>query len=204
MEFWLSYNNREEILRLPVPPQEFQISHGTNVNVLDINSFGEIAVIGRGKLAELEISSFFPAQEYSFCVYKGLPEPYDCVDLIKKWKDTRRPIRLTITGTNVNLACAIENFSYGEKDCTGDVYFTLNLKEYRFPGAPGSKIIPELKAAKRPAEKTVPKKYTVKSGDCLWAIAKKLYGDGSKYSILVSKNKIPDPDLIYPGQTLVV
>ena len=183
---------------------EFQISHGTNVNVLDINSYGEIAVIGRGKLAEIEISSFFPAQEYTFCAYNGFPEPYDCVELIKKWKDTLRPIRLTITGTNVNLACAVENFSYGEKDCTGDVYFTLSLKEYRFPGAPISKITPESKAAKRPAEKTIPKKYTVKSGDCLWAIAKKLYGDGSKYSILVSKNKIPDPDLIYPGQTLVV
>ena len=47
--------------------------------------------------------------------------------------------------------------------------------------------------------------YTVKSGDTLWALAKYYYGDGSKYSLIASANKeITNPNLIYPGQVIVI
>ena len=47
--------------------------------------------------------------------------------------------------------------------------------------------------------------YTVKSGDTLWALAKFYYGDGSKYSLISSANpNITNPNLIYPGQVLVI
>ena len=46
--------------------------------------------------------------------------------------------------------------------------------------------------------------YEIKSGDTLWAIAKKLYGDGNKYKKIFEDNKevIKDPDKIYPGQKI--
>jgi len=46
--------------------------------------------------------------------------------------------------------------------------------------------------------------YTVKSGDSLWKIAQKFYGNGNKYQRIFEANKevIKNPDLIYPGQTL--
>lgn len=52
-----------------------------------------------------------------------------------------------------------------------------------------------------PAE---PKFVTVEKGDNLWNIAKKAYGDGSKYTVIFEANKpmLKDPDLIYPGQVL--
>lgn len=48
--------------------------------------------------------------------------------------------------------------------------------------------------------------YTVKKGDCLWNIAKKYYGDGSKYKKIYDANtkKIADPNLIYVGQVFVI
>ncbi len=48
--------------------------------------------------------------------------------------------------------------------------------------------------------------YTVKRGDWLSKIAKTYYGDALKYSIIFAANRnfIKNPDLIYPGQTLVV
>lgn len=48
--------------------------------------------------------------------------------------------------------------------------------------------------------------YTVKKGDYLSKIAKKVYGDASKYPIIFEANKpmLKDPDLIYPGQVLVI
>lgn len=48
--------------------------------------------------------------------------------------------------------------------------------------------------------------YTVKKGDCLYNIAKKYYGDGSKYTKIyeANTNKIANPNLIYVGQVLVI
>ena len=46
--------------------------------------------------------------------------------------------------------------------------------------------------------------YTVESGDSLWAIAERFYGDGSKYQAIADASGIPDPDLIQPGQVLTI
>ena len=48
--------------------------------------------------------------------------------------------------------------------------------------------------------------YTVKSGDSLSKIAKQLYGDASQWKKIheANKAKIPNPDLIHPGDELVI
>jgi nucleoid-associated protein YgaU len=48
--------------------------------------------------------------------------------------------------------------------------------------------------------------YTVKKGDCLWNIAKKFYGNGSKYTLIynANKDKIKNPNLIYVGQVFTI
>lgn len=48
--------------------------------------------------------------------------------------------------------------------------------------------------------------YTVKKGDYLSKIAKEMYGDASKHPIIFEANKpmLKDPDLIYPGQVLII
>lgn len=46
--------------------------------------------------------------------------------------------------------------------------------------------------------------YTVKKGDTLWAIAKRYYGDGSKYTKIATASGIKNPNLIYPGQVLTI
>ena len=47
---------------------------------------------------------------------------------------------------------------------------------------------------------------TVESGESLWDIALRVYGDAEQYQRILeaNKGKISDPDLIYPGMTLVV
>jgi hypothetical protein len=55
-------------------------------------------------------------------------------------------------------------------------------------------------AEPEPATRT----YTVESGDTLWAIAERFYGDGSKYQVIADASGIPNPDLIHPGQVLTI
>ncbi len=46
--------------------------------------------------------------------------------------------------------------------------------------------------------------YTVVSGDTLWAIAERFYGDGNKYQVIADASGVANPDLIYPGQQLTI
>ncbi|MBN2274868.1 MAG: peptidoglycan-binding protein LysM [Bacteroidales bacterium] len=60
----------------------------------------------------------------------------------------------------------------------------------------------------QPAPPVEPEKqfYTVKKGDYLSKIAKEVYGNANKYNIIFEANRpmLKDPDLIYPGQVLVI
>ena len=55
-------------------------------------------------------------------------------------------------------------------------------------------------------QESTPVYYTVKSGDCLWTIAKKYYGNGAQYMKIynANKDKISNPNLIYVGQVLTI
>ena len=49
-----------------------------------------------------------------------------------------------------------------------------------------------------------PETYTVESGDSLWAISERFYGDGNQWNRIYEANRdtIKDPDLIQPGWVL--
>ena len=53
---------------------------------------------------------------------------------------------------------------------------------------------------------TAARTYTVVSGDSLSKIAKREYGDATKWHAIFEANrdKIKDPDLIHPGQVLTI
>ena len=65
-------------------------------------------------------------------------------------------------------------------------------------GSSSSAAAPEGEAATRT--------YTVVAGDSLSKIAKKIYGDGSRWKEIfeANKDKIKNPDLIHPGQVLKI
>ena len=48
--------------------------------------------------------------------------------------------------------------------------------------------------------------YTVAAGDTLWAISSRLLGNGARWGEIYEANKdlIKNPNMIYPGQTLVI
>lgn len=205
MDFYLSYNNNEEQLRLPVTPSDFELSQRNNNTVININALGEINLIGKKGLASISLSSFFPAQEYYFCKYTGFPKPYECVKMIQKWRDSGRPIRLIITGTSINYAMTIENFIFSEQDGTRDVYFTLELREYVFTKQvkPTKVTTPNgtqvtVPATKRES-KPIPSKYKAQKGDNMYTVAKKTTGSMSNAKAIAKTNKRDQ----YKGMDLV-
>ena len=61
-------------------------------------------------------------------------------------------------------------------------------------------------AAAESGGETPPAKYVVQAGDSLSAISEKVYGDAKYWSTIFehNKDKISDPNLIHPGQELVI
>ena len=60
MDYYLSFNNNEERLRLPVIPSSFEISIPHQNTTVNITNLGEINLIGKTGLATMTIESFFP------------------------------------------------------------------------------------------------------------------------------------------------
>lgn len=210
MEFWLSVDNHAEKIQLPVNPSQFSLSVGNKNETVNVVDLGDVNLLGGEALASIELSSFFPAEYAPYCAYRSIPEPYEAVKLIEQWRVNKKPLRLIITDTNINLLCTIESFEYGERGGSRDVYYKLSLKEYRHIKIEQLKVTgvaTQSTAKPRPVTKPQPKTYTVKKGDYLILIAKKVYGDSSKWRQIYNANRNvigKNPNLIYPGQKLVI
>jgi nucleoid-associated protein YgaU len=64
--------------------------------------------------------------------------------------------------------------------------------------------VPAPEPSGEPAPEPTTRTYTVESGDTLWAIAERFYGDGNKYQAIAEASGISNPDLIHPGEVLTI
>ena len=215
-EIW--FKTKDKAIRLPIVPAEFERVIPASYDTNNVISLGDIATFNGNGLAELSLSSFFPNHEYTFNAYSNVSKPYDMVSHFKEWKNKGTVVRVIFTGTDINQEMYITNFSYGEKDGTGDVYYTMDLLEYRPITVP---VITENKLnntqnTSRPtdnnsnnANTSTQKTHKVKKGDCLWDIAQKYYGKGSLYPKIKEANKTKYPSLaknniIYTYMELII
>jgi nucleoid-associated protein YgaU len=177
---------------------------------------GEVPIFNGTSLKTIELTSFFPNQEYSFCDYTGFMKPYEFSEKIQRWLYQGTPVRIIITDSPTNMQCLIQQFDTSEQDGTRDLYFTLNLIEYRPIEIPVIKNDTNTSNASnnttRPTEQTnntTQKVHKVVKGDSLWAIAQKYYGKGSLYPKIKEANKSKYPSLaknniIYPNWELII
>ena len=202
MEFWIKTEN--EAIQLPVPPSDFEKAIGIDNSTTNIIGFGEVNILGKKKLSTIPIKTFWPNQQYDFCDCNVTLKPYEFVNKIEEIIDSLKPIQVIITGTPINMLCSIDNFTYGENDGSGDVYFTLDLKEYKNitikeTTSNETNKNTDLKARN---SKSTPANYKVIKGDSLYIISKKVYGTGERWKELQSKNNIKNPNNLTVGQVL--
>lgn len=207
----LSFNNHEEMFNLPINPAEFEFTEPHNNQRITLLNIGEVNLIGHRGLVSGSLSSFFPSSRSPLARYADR-EPMEYIRLLKKWKSKPQPIRVIISDCDFNLAMSIDELTYGSREGDKDVYYTLSLSEYRFLNVPAVQAAGQTQSQAnglntRPNTKEQPQSHTVVSGDNLWNLAKKIYGDGSQYTKIYEANKDvigSNPNLIKPGQKLVI
>ena len=203
---------------LPVTPAEIEMKTGNRNKAVYILNFGEMNLAKKPGLQEIRFTALLPGRRYSFVQTEdGFHEPEYFLNCFKEYKATAKPVQLILfrrlaDGTQLfcgNMDVLLEDYTVTEKGGEqGEFWVEMCWKEwktaksirYSVKGQNGGNVLVE--QGKERQAKTPAVTYTVKKGDCLWNIAKKQLGDGTKYKEIAQKNGISDPNRIYPGQVL--
>lgn len=208
-------------LLLPVTPGELTIQvNGQNetVNLIDYTQINRLFPAG---LSDVSFTMLLPHREYNFTNGSVLSIS-DYLSRLEGLKTEQKPFQFLAVRTlpngrplyNTNLTVALEDYEITEdaEDLGFDTQVEVSLKQWHDYGTKRLEVdtngtsattVTQERAAQNPPKRS---DYTVVSGDCLWNIAKRYLGDGSRYTEIwdLNRDKIVNPNLIYPGQVLVL
>ena len=213
---------------LPIAPSQLKITINNNNSTYILIDEGQINILKKAKLTDIEFECEIPQVKYPFAIYNGgFQGAAYFLDYFEKLKTSQEPFQFIVSRTmpskvlfSTNMKVSMESYTITEKAQNGfDLTVKIKLKQYRDYSTKtcevkvdtATKTATATTETERPPSTTggapdsgLPASYKIKSGDCLWNIAKKYYGDGSKYTLLASANGISNPNLIYAGNTLTI
>ena len=198
---------------IPVLPSKLKVTSAGDNDTDTVLGLGEVLILRQKRLRTVSWDSFCPAHSAPYAPGVITP-PLELIRAIQTARDALQPVRLLITGTDldINVRMGIESFDYEERSGElGDLYYSIKLSEWK-DYSPRRIVLQEKKpTAKDPSRagqpNGMPKTYTVVKGDCLWYIAKRFYGKGGEWPKIYSANKAiigGNTNLIYPGQVFTI
>lgn len=212
---------------LPVTPEQLQININSTNKKITLIDEGEINILKKQGLTDIEFECMIPQVRYPFAVYKsGFKSAEYFLSYFEILKIGNKPFQFIVCRRlpndkklfSTNFRVTLEDYKIIEDAGEGfDLKIKVKLKEWRDYGAKTIKLVLEgsrpqanIEAQRETTtspEPTAAQSYTVVKGDCLWNIAKKFYGNGSKYTVIYNANEGivgSNPNLIYPGQVLTI
>lgn len=210
---------------MPITPSKVKVKINNQNKTLTLISGEEINILKDAKLTDVSFDLLLPQVPYPFTNGGAQSADY-YLSLFERLKQSKTPFQWILNRSRPdgagmffsNLTVGLEDYQITDDANEGfDLTVSVKLKQYRAFGTKTVQITPS-PAPSQPASATVqdpprstasaPKNstYDVKSGDCLWNIAKKQLGDGSRWKEIydLNKDKIKNPNLIYPNQTLTL
>ncbi len=210
---------------LPIPPEKLQIKINNANDTVTLMNEGEVNLLKKAGLTDIEFEFLIPQVKYPFASYKGKfrKAPY-FLNYFEKLKTSRKPFRFIVSRYmpnglplfDTNIRVSLEDYTITEDAKEGfDLRVKIKLKQYRDYGTRTVKIkknkrLAVVKKTRETDNSPAPaaaQSYTVVKGDCLWNIAKRFYGNGSLYTVIYNANQAiigGNPNLIYPGQVLTI
>lgn len=212
MEKTFCFITGERTVVLPVTPEKASWEKAVNIESVNISAVGDVYLPGKAKRFRGQIEGLFPANDYPWIAPGASLDPYAYVTFFAALMEAGTVVRYIVGGTDINAQVIVEGLEYGEKDGSGDVYYTLSLAEWveleavtvsaRDGGTAGSAGTGN---GSQPGE-AGSQQYTIAAGDMLSVICRRFYGNGGAkyYNALAKYNGIKNPHLIYPGATITI
>ena len=214
----MAYEVYIDDMLLPIPPQKIPIKYPGNNETVTLISGEEANIIRPPGLAEISIDIVIPQMRYPCAMWDGsISDAEDFITRLQELKESGDSFEfIVIRDTfDTNLDVMLEDFKVSDDVKEGrDLAVSITMKEYRYYGTRIMNFLLKedqpLTASQEESERpvTLPdvNSYTVAKGDTLWAIAKKLLGDGSRWPEIhaLNKDKVSNPNRIYPGQVLTI
>lgn len=210
-------------MELPIAPQKLTVKIKGNNKTLTLINEGDINFLRAPRLTEITFDAVLPMLgQYSFA--NGYRRPDSYLNKLESLMTDKEPFRFLVSRVSpsgrllydTNMKVSLENYTVTEDATKGpDVTVSITLKQYIgystktvtvVKPKPEKKPVVQQKKKRETSSAPKVKTYTVKSGDCLWNIAKRYYGNGAQYTKIynANKGKIKNPNLIYPGQVLTI
>lgn len=140
--------------------------------------------------------------------------PHYCINFILSAQKNKLPIRVCITKCDFIRHMVVDSFNYSQGEMgVGDYTYSISFKEYRPVNVRKIDINKQTNKAtvsttpKRVDNTVRPKTHTVKSGDTIYALGKKYYGDVIQYRKIYEANKKQigsNPNRIKAGMVLTL
>lgn len=221
----MAYSFYMDSILLPVTPESLRIRIRNQNKTISLINEGEINFLKLPGLSEIQFEALLPQAAYPFA--NGEIQSADFyLSKLEQLKLGKKQFQFIVSRTtpqgkllfDTNMTVSLEDYEITEdaKELGMDVKVMINLKQFKVQstktiqiqktGQTGETPVATITQNRDTSTAPQPKTYTVKQGDCLWNIAKKYCGDGSKYKKIAELNpdKIVNPNLIYPGQVLIL
>lgn len=209
---------------LPLPPEAVKCKAETKFISYNIINVGEVKIPNGEKLTKFSWSGRLPGASMRHMRMVSAADwrsPKEIQGIFSMWRSYGKKLRLLITGTTINHDVYLENYTVDNKKLDTVeysisftvakdilVYTTAELNVGNTTAKTTTATTLERAASAEAATTAATAQtYTVKSGDTLWAIAKKFLGNGSRYMEIYEANKAiigSNPNLIYPGQVYTI
>ena len=125
----LWHNNGEERIYFTVNPARLTVTRPNENRVRSLAMGGTVNIWGGRGLREVRLTTFLPSAYSPFFDGK---EPESVLAMLKSWQDSGDPVRLIISGSDINDAFLIEDVTETLREGDGDITLTLTLREYKF------------------------------------------------------------------------
>ncbi len=203
---------------LPITPGSVQTKIANKNKTLTLINDGEMNLLKTPGLTEMSFDVLLPNSVYPFAnAHAQSADHY--LEKFEKLKTSKKPFVFSISRVkpsgdymfDTSMLVSLEKYTLKEdaEKYGTDLLVSVDLKQYRDyktktlttqTRKDGTKIA--MMTTNRSSTKEMPKTYTVKAGDTLWAIAKKYLNDGSKYKQLATLNHMTHPNQLKVGQVI--
>ena len=214
----MAYEVYIDDMLLPIPPQKIPVKYPGNNETVTLINGEEANIIRPPGLAEISIDVIIPQMRYPSAVWDGsISDAEDFITRLQELKESGDSFEFIVIrdSFDTNMDVVLEDYKVSDDVKEGrDLAVSISMKEYRYYGTRTMNfLLREEKAVltvssetERPVTLPAVNTYTVAKGDTLWAIAKKLLGDGSRWPEIhaLNKDKVSNPNRIYPGQVLTI